>query len=90
MSGGRGPSTSVVEGGGGEKPLEVTQVTVEPPGPWAVRVKTVATALCHSDAYTLDGLDPEGTYISCVRLVWCPGGGGPGGGMCLAGTWECR
>ena len=44
-----------------KKPLEVTQVTVDPPGPGEVRVKIVATALCHTDAYTLDGLDPEGT-----------------------------
>eukprot|EP00887_Chlorella_sp_A99_P003999 scaffold11.g3999.t1 len=27
-----------------------------------VRVKIVATALCHTDAYTLDGLDPEGLF----------------------------
>ena len=27
-----------------------------------VRVHIVATALCHTDAYTLDGLDPEGLF----------------------------
>lgn len=30
-----------------------------------VRIKVVATALCHTDAYTLDGLDPEGLF-PCV------------------------
>lgn len=44
------------------KKLEVCTVTVEPPGPGEVRVKIVATALCHTDAYTLDGLDPEGLF----------------------------
>lgn len=45
-----------------KKPLEVTTVTVDPPGPGEVRVKIIATALCHTDAYTLDGLDPEGLF----------------------------
>ncbi|KXZ53335.1 hypothetical protein GPECTOR_7g1229 [Gonium pectorale] len=45
-----------------KKPLEVRTVTVAPPGPGEVRIKVVATALCHTDAYTLDGLDPEGLF----------------------------
>ncbi|EFJ45245.1 hypothetical protein VOLCADRAFT_82410 [Volvox carteri f. nagariensis] len=45
-----------------KKPLEVRTVTVAPPGPGEVRVKIVATALCHTDAYTLGGLDPEGLF----------------------------
>ncbi|KAI8474378.1 MAG: formaldehyde dehydrogenase [Monoraphidium minutum] len=45
-----------------KKPLEVTKVIVAPPGPGEVRIKIVATALCHTDAYTLDGLDPEGLF----------------------------
>ena len=31
-----------------KKPLEVATVTVDPPGPGEVRVKVVATALCHT------------------------------------------
>jgi len=31
-----------------KKPLEVTTVTVDPPGPGEVRVKIIATALCHT------------------------------------------
>jgi S-(hydroxymethyl)glutathione dehydrogenase/alcohol dehydrogenase len=42
--------------------LEVTEVTVLPPKAGEVRIKIVATALCHTDAYTLDGLDPEGLF----------------------------
>ena len=30
-----------------------------------VRVKISSTAICHTDAYTLDGHDPEGTF-PCV------------------------
>ncbi|PNW76217.1 hypothetical protein CHLRE_12g543350v5 [Chlamydomonas reinhardtii] len=45
-----------------KKPLEVRTVTVAPPGPGEVRVQIKATALCHTDAYTLDGLDPEGLF----------------------------
>ncbi|PRW60671.1 Alcohol dehydrogenase class-3 [Chlorella sorokiniana] len=44
------------------KPLEVTTVVVDPPQAGEVRIKIVATALCHTDAYTLDGLDPEGLF----------------------------
>lgn len=45
-----------------KKPLEVTTVVVSPPGPGEVRIQIVATALCHTDAYTLGGLDPEGLF----------------------------
>lgn len=48
-----------------KKPLEVTTVQVAPPAAGEVRIKIVATALCHTDAYTLDGLDPEGLF-PCV------------------------
>ncbi|GMH32678.1 hypothetical protein BSKO_00512 [Bryopsis sp. KO-2023] len=50
---------------GPNKPLEVATVTVGAPGPEEVRVKILATALCHTDAYTLSGQDPEGLF-PCV------------------------
>ena len=50
---------------GPKAPLDVTTVTIAPPGPGEVRVRIVATALCHTDAYTLGGLDPEGLF-PCV------------------------
>ena len=40
----------------------MTDVIVAPPQAGEVRIKIVATALCHTDAYTLDGHDPEGLF----------------------------
>mmetsp|Transcript_10237 Transcript_10237/g.30833 ORF Transcript_10237/g.30833 Transcript_10237/m.30833 type:complete len:390 (+) Transcript_10237:72-1241(+) len=48
-----------------EKPLEVVDISVAPPQAGEVRIKVVATALCHTDAYTLSGQDPEGLF-PCV------------------------
>jgi S-(hydroxymethyl)glutathione dehydrogenase/alcohol dehydrogenase len=45
-----------------KKPLEIVKVKVGPPQKGEVRIKTSYVALCHTDAYTLDGLDPEGLF----------------------------
>lgn len=45
-----------------KKPLVIEQVEVEPPRAHEVRIKIVATGVCHTDAYTLGGLDPEGVF----------------------------
>eukprot|EP00442_Polarella_glacialis_P035743 CAMPEP_0115078060 /NCGR_PEP_ID=MMETSP0227-20121206/17348_1 /TAXON_ID=89957 /ORGANISM="Polarella glacialis, Strain CCMP 1383" /LENGTH=685 /DNA_ID=CAMNT_0002465421 /DNA_START=166 /DNA_END=2223 /DNA_ORIENTATION=- len=45
-----------------KKPLQLVKVKVGPPQKGEVRVKHTAVALCHTDAYTLDGLDPEGLF----------------------------
>lgn len=45
-----------------KKPLQMVRVKVGPPQKGEVRIKTVAVALCHTDAYTLDGCDPEGLF----------------------------
>jgi S-(hydroxymethyl)glutathione dehydrogenase/alcohol dehydrogenase len=45
-----------------KKPMELLQVKVAPPQKGEVRVKHVAVALCHTDAYTLSGADPEGLF----------------------------
>merc|ERR1719161_3039318 len=45
-----------------KKPLQLVKVQVAPPQKGEVRIKTTAVALCHTDAYTLDGLDPEGLF----------------------------
>ena len=45
-----------------QAPLTVMEVTVAPPQRGEVRVKIIYTALCHTDSYTLDGLDPEGLF----------------------------
>lgn len=44
------------------KPLVFEEVTVDPPKAGEVRIKIVATGVCHTDAFTLDGLDPEGAF----------------------------
>lgn len=49
-----------------KKPLSLVKVTVAPPQKGEVRIKMVAVALCHTDAYTLDGLDAEGLFPSVL------------------------
>ncbi|KAM6071952.1 uncharacterized protein LJ206_010284 [Theristicus caerulescens] len=44
------------------KPLSLEDVEVAPPKAHEVRIKIVATAVCHTDAYTLSGADPEGCF----------------------------
>ena len=45
-----------------KQPLEVTEVDVAPPKAGEVLVRIVATGVCHTDAYTLSGADPEGIF----------------------------
>ena len=45
-----------------KQPLDYTTVVVAPPQKGEVRIKIVATALCHTDKYTLSGADPEGLF----------------------------
>lgn len=42
--------------------LSVEDVQVAPPQAGEVRIKITHTALCHTDAYTLGGQDPEGLF----------------------------
>eukprot|EP01079_Euglenida_sp_SAG-EU17-18_P008094 gene8094-1447_t len=46
--------------------LRVVNVQVAPPQEGEVRVKIEAVALCHTDAYTLEGHDPEGLFPSVL------------------------
>lgn len=43
------------------------QVTVDPPQAGEVRVKILATAVCHTDLYTWEGSDPE-MQIPCILV----------------------
>jgi S-(hydroxymethyl)glutathione dehydrogenase / alcohol dehydrogenase len=43
-------------------PLEIVEVDVAPPRAGEVLVRIVATGVCHTDAYTLSGDDPEGIF----------------------------
>jgi S-(hydroxymethyl)glutathione dehydrogenase/alcohol dehydrogenase len=44
------------------KPLEIVELDLEGPKPGEVLVKLAATGVCHTDAYTLSGRDPEGLF----------------------------
>ena len=44
------------------QPLEIVEVDVAPPQEGEVLVRIVATGVCHTDAYTLSGADPEGLF----------------------------
>ncbi|MDW5378910.1 S-(hydroxymethyl)glutathione dehydrogenase/class III alcohol dehydrogenase [Halomonas sp. HP20-15] len=48
------------------KPLELTEIDVEGPRAGEVLVRIVATSVCHTDAYTLSGADPEGLFPSVL------------------------
>ena len=48
------------------KPLEITEVDVQAPKDGEVLVRMVATGVCHTDAFTLSGEDPEGIFPSIL------------------------
>ncbi|ASP40180.1 S-(hydroxymethyl)glutathione dehydrogenase/class III alcohol dehydrogenase [Bacterioplanes sanyensis] len=44
------------------QPLSIETVEVDPPKAGEVRIRIVATGVCHTDAFTLSGEDPEGIF----------------------------
>jgi len=44
------------------KPLEIVELDVAPPKAGEVLVRIAATGVCHTDAFTLSGEDPEGNF----------------------------
>ncbi|MDH3375320.1 MAG: S-(hydroxymethyl)glutathione dehydrogenase/class III alcohol dehydrogenase, partial [Gammaproteobacteria bacterium] len=44
------------------KPLSIETVEVDPPKKGEVLLRVVASGVCHTDAYTLSGDDPEGLF----------------------------
>src|SRR5690606_27879579 len=44
------------------KPLSIEEVDLEGPKAGEVLVRLVATGVCHTDAFTLSGDDPEGAF----------------------------
>jgi S-(hydroxymethyl)glutathione dehydrogenase/alcohol dehydrogenase len=44
------------------QPLSVEEVDVMPPQAGEVRIRVVASGVCHTDAFTLSGDDPEGNF----------------------------
>ncbi len=81
------------------KPLEIEEVDVAAPREGEVLVRMVATGVCHTDAFTLSGDDPEGIFPA---ILGHEGGGiveevGPGVTSVAPGdhviplyTAECR
>ena len=49
-----------------KKPLEIVELDLEGPKAGEVLVEIMATGICHTDAYTLDGLDSEGIFPSIL------------------------
>ena len=48
------------------KPLEIVELDLEGPKAGEVLVEIAAAGICHTDAYTLDGLDSEGIFPSIL------------------------
>jgi S-(hydroxymethyl)glutathione dehydrogenase/alcohol dehydrogenase len=49
-----------------KQPLEIVELDLEGPKAGEVLVEIKATGICHTDAYTLDGLDSEGVFPSIL------------------------
>ena len=49
-----------------KRPLEIVEVDLQGPQAGEVLVEIMATGICHTDAYTLDGLDSEGIFPSIL------------------------
>ena len=47
---------------GPKQPLKIEMVDLEGPKKGEVLVKIIASGVCHTDAYTLSGVDPEGIF----------------------------
>lgn len=48
------------------KPLEIVEIDVAPPRAGEVLVQITHTGVCHTDAFTLSGDDPE----DCSQPFW--------------------
>jgi len=49
-----------------KQPLEIVELDLEGPKAGEVLVEIMATGICHTDAYTLEGLDSEGIFPSIL------------------------
>ncbi len=81
------------------KPLEIVELDLEGPRAGEVLVEIKATGVCHTDAYTLSGMDSEGLFPSVLGhegagVVVEVGAGvtsvGPGDHVIPLYTPECR
>ena len=51
------------------QPLTIADIDVAGPKTGEVLVHMVATGVCHTDAFTLSGADPEGIFPSVLTAV---------------------
>ncbi|CAO1398085.1 unnamed protein product [Diamesa serratosioi] len=49
-----------------KQPLKIETIQVDPPKKNEVRMKVLASGVCHTDAYTMSGEDPEGLFPSVL------------------------
>ncbi|NNC71285.1 MAG: S-(hydroxymethyl)glutathione dehydrogenase/class III alcohol dehydrogenase [Sphingomonadaceae bacterium] len=49
-----------------KQPLEIVELDLEGPKEGEVLIELMATGICHTDAYTLDGFDSEGLFPSVL------------------------
>ncbi|WP_419826692.1 S-(hydroxymethyl)glutathione dehydrogenase/class III alcohol dehydrogenase [Sphingomonas sp.] len=49
-----------------KRPLQIVELDLEAPRAGEVLVEIMATGICHTDAYTLEGLDSEGLFPSIL------------------------
>ena len=50
------------------KPLEVEEIDIDGPQDGEVMLRNVATGVCHTDAFTLTGEDPEGIFPAVLGM----------------------
>ena len=50
-----------------KKPLSIELIDVEGPKEGEVLLKVIASGVCHTDAFTLSGDDPEGAFPCVLR-----------------------
>ena len=51
------------------KPLQIVEIDVAPPRKGEVLVRITHTGVCHTDAFTLSGDDPEGIFPKSDLMV---------------------
>jgi S-(hydroxymethyl)glutathione dehydrogenase/alcohol dehydrogenase len=59
------------------QPLKIVEIDVAPPKKGEVLIKITHTGVCHTDAFTLSGDDPEGVFPAVL--------GHEGGGIVVGG-----
>ena len=59
------------------QPLEIEELTIAGPKAGEVLLRNVATGVCHTDAFTLSGEDPEGIFPAVLGHELEQGRDGP-------------